>query len=70
MGTMGSIKLCFLALLPGEEVVLHTLHIDWGTRSTGMLEGPVMKDLLGEGMLGPMGIDCRSRSSSRLFLES
>ena len=35
------------------------------------LEGLVLKDLLGEGMLGLMGVNCKSSSRSlMLFLES
>ena len=39
-GAMGSIKLCFFRLLPGEEVVPHTLHVNRCTCFTG--EGRVL----------------------------
>ena len=50
---MGSVKLHFLVLLTGEEVVSHTLHIDWGTGSTRALEGPVVEDLPWGRHVGP-----------------
>ena len=55
MGTMGLVKLHFLALFPGEEVVPDTLHVNWSTESTGVMEGPIMEDLPGRRHVGPYG---------------
>ena len=66
MGTMGSVRVCLLGLFSGKEVIPHTFHVHWLAGLTRALEGPVMQDLSGEGMLGPIGVNRRSsRMSSR-----
>ena len=39
-----------------------------GCRLTGVMEGPIVEDLLGEGMLGPIKVKCRSRRRSSSVL--
>ena len=39
---------CVLCLLLGQQVVSYSLHVNLGSRLTGVLEDPVMEDLLSE----------------------
>ena len=44
-GIMNLIKILFLALLLCQQEVADSLHVDWGRRLAGVLEGPVVQDL-------------------------
>ena len=65
---MGTVEVGLLHLFPQQQVIVGLFHVDGGHRLSQMLEGPFVKDLLGEGMLGPIGIEHRSRRRSSSVL--
>ena len=55
MGAVGLVIVCLLRLLPGDEEVPYPLHVNWGSRLSRLLEGPVMQDLPERRHVGPNG---------------
>ena len=63
--------MCLLCLLPEELEISYYLHVHWRCRLTGLLEGPVVQDLLGGRHVGTRGVEHRSKTRSfSIFLDS
>ena len=65
--SVGLVELVTLVLFMGEEEISDHLHVDWLQRLTRALEGPVMKDLIGQRCAGVNWGS--SRMVSRGFLD-